>query len=258
MMKINIGDIVEVIPQDDKPWTLDWREQFVVVGINAKRVLKYDIGILDYTLVPVRSPEDGGTDGFSAEDLRIVTAKNQPPAQPVAADDRIAEIIGHYLRGEKRTVYPGQAADDVRHLLAVMGQPVAVEVKPLVWHENGRPDEFYASTIFGGAYVCNLRGRHRGFGAHFTALGRAGKFQVDGFEEPEEAVEAVNKFYRDTILSTINARPEAVVKAEAMREIAKRIRNDVTPGGLLDKGVDHAVWMCNTEADRLDPPKGAV
>lgn len=81
-MIINIGDIVEVIPQEGKPWTLDWRERLVVVGINAKRKREYDVSTLDYTLVPVGHPEDGETDGFEADDLRIVTAVKPPPPQP--------------------------------------------------------------------------------------------------------------------------------------------------------------------------------
>lgn len=141
-------------------------------------------------------------------------------------------------------------------------QAVAVRVKPLVWEEThiGRGD---GTTEHDGGYeaespigvytisVCMGRGDYCWW---HSSEGRPTNFSDDAVT----AKSAAQADYARRILSAIDARPEAAVKAEALREVAEKINaaaEDVysnTENCDATVGYQNAADICRTEADRLE------
>lgn len=121
-------------------------------------------------------------------------------------------------------------------------QAVAVRVKELVFPAPGSRIPCGHETPWGTYTISKAAQRRYSWDLRYPPQ------PDDEYPTAEEAMRAAREHYRDAILSAIDARPEAAVKAEALREMRALFNK------LATHAANGAAILCEHHADLFDPP----
>lgn len=268
---LQVGDLCRVNTDPAKPWTFDWRNDFVqIVGITAKRPhgVEWDGVTLDYAIVPVSSPKDGYTDGFEENDLSALEPHTAPTDDQAAIKERAARMLRDIHTGALPAEAP-QPQQDPAHaarlyrLLLILQRLKWTQGDGMTLKPSGPDDALNDLGLFMLGHEIDMAIERKDQPAPVAvvpdgwvavpenasaAMQEAGAMQIAmNFQRCDTAEAKAMHVFRHMLKAAPPgpAMTEAQAGAKVLREMAKKLVVVFGPFNAAES-------MCCAEADRLD------